>query len=30
VTNRRFLDMDALTEMLEAKRKEEPRLTDVS
>jgi transposase-like protein len=30
MTNRRFLDMDSLREMLEAERKEEPRLTAVS
>ena len=30
MTNRRFLDMDALREMLEAKREEAPKLTAVS
>lgn len=30
MTNRRFLDMDALREMLEAEREEEPRLIAVS
>jgi hypothetical protein len=30
MTNRRFLDMDLLREMLEAERKEEPKLTAVS
>jgi putative transposase len=30
MTNRRFLDMDVLREMLEAERKEEPKLTAVS